>query len=1070
MSIAQIEKYLSERDKVIQYGGSRNEEQIKSCFERLINHYADKQNLFLVRELAQKATNNRVIPDGTLKNALRLDFGFWESKDSKDEIDKEIQVKFAKGYPRNNILFEDSMQAILYQNGQEYGRVSFTDKHKLHQLLVQFTAYIPPEVKEFQAALEQFTADIPQIAQQFVELIQQQHQTNIGFQQAHSQFHETCKLAINKEITTDDIDEMLVQHVLTKELFGSIFNDLDFVNSNNIAKEVNTIVTTFLNRQERMNLLSKIEHYYSTLSAHAKQIDDHHEKQKFLKAVYESFYKAYNPKMADRLGVVYTPTEIVHFMIDSSKHLLAEHFGKTLGSPGVEILDPATGTGTFICELIEEIPKKDLQYKYEHELNANEVAILPYYIASLNIEYTYRQKMGTHQDFNGLCFADTLDKTDALTIEREVAKDTKVSQHPNIPGLFTENAARITKQNKKTISLIIGNPPYNAKQANYNHFNSNRKYPFIDQRIKETYAKQGTAQNKNMLYDMYVRFIRYASDRLQDNGIVAFVCNNSFIDAMALDGLRSCIMQDFQSVYIVDLGGNVRASRGKGTAVGNVFDIMVGVAIIFLVRNPELKTTPLHYTSVDDELPRSEKLDWLQSNPFDKIDFKQIVPSKQNHWLQQTSSDWHSLIPLINKQVKANKPATEGETPLFTTFSRGVCSQRDEWVYDFNVANLQTKMQYFIKVYQQTVKVFIAKKKNATQLKMQKLEQISKELIADNDSISWDDDLAKYLKGGIEKSYNQEQIVRSLYRPFTTMHLYYDKNFNGRTYQWPNIWRKEQPNIYLCFNSLGMDRPFTCIMSNTINDVQLLPNGQNVPLYYWTKEGEKRSNVTEYGLNQFRKHYQDEAIMAESIWHYCYAVLHLSSYREKYAVDLKRSFPRIPLLGSTKEDFAHYQSIGQQLAELHINFATVEPFACQREEANSKKPQKKKAIDGPLFSDSPSEEPQQAEPELVLLPKLKSDSANGTIRIDNQTTLTNIPPIAWSYRLGNRSAIDWPLERYRQALKIKDPTIAELVPAFSFAEHKEGIIDLVCRVITVSLQTVELLQTLESVANKHQEK
>ena len=520
--------------------------------------------------------------------------------------------------------------------------------NKLHRLLLQFTGYTPPEVKEFQAALEKFTADIPQIAAHFVELIQQQHKENIGFQQEHNRFHETCKQTINKEITTHDIDEMLVQHVLTKELFGSIFNATDFVNSNNIGQQLETLVATFLSRAERMRLLSNIEHYYSTLSAHAKQIEDHHEKQKFLKAVYESFYKAYNPKMADRLGVVYTPSEIVDFMIDSSNHLLAEHFGKTLGSPGVEILDPATGTGTFMCELIEKLPKESLQYKYEHQLHANEVAILPYYIAALNIEYTYQQKMKEYQEFSGLCFADTLDNTEALGTNAP-------NNRLELFGLSSTNAERIAEQNNKNISLIIGNPPYNAKQVSYNDQNSNRKYEFIDQRIKQTYAKKGSAQNKNMLYDMYIRFIRYASDRLQNNGIVAFICNRNFIDAMALDGLRSCVMQEFQRIYIVDLGGNVRTSGAKGTAVGNVFDIMVGVSILFLVRDSELKSTTLHYTSVEDEWTKGQKLAWLQGNPIDKIDFRQIIPSKQNHWLQQTESDWHSLIPLIDKQVKSQQ-------------------------------------------------------------------------------------------------------------------------------------------------------------------------------------------------------------------------------------------------------------------------------------------------------------------------------------------------------------------------------------------------------------------------------
>ena len=596
--------------------------------------------------------------------------------------------------------------------------------------------------------------------------------------------------------------------------------------------------------------------------------------------------------------------------------------------------------------------------------------------------------------------------------------------------------------------MIIGNPPYNAKQISYNDFNSNRFYRFIDQRIKETYVKKGRAQNKNMLYDMYIRFVRYASDRLQDNGIVAFVCNNSFVDAMAFDGFRSCVMQEFQRIYIVDLGGNVRASGAKGAAVGNVFNIKVGVSILFLVRNPELKSTTLHYTNIQDQWNKEQKLDWLQDNQWEDIDFSRIVPSKENLWLQQTKSDWLSLIPLINKQEKAGKPSIEGEIPLFSTFSRGVCSQRDQWVYDFTISHLQTKMRYFTKIYKQTLRDFIAKKKNVSRQEEEEQPPIIKECIMDNLSISWDRELAKYLERKVKKSYKREQIVPSLYRPFTKMHLYYDKNFNAMTYQWPQIWRKEQANMYLCFSGLSHSKDFQTLASDMIVGLDTLEKTQCIPLYYWTKEGEKRSNVSDYGLNKFREHYKDEAITAESIWHYCYAVLHLSSYREKYIVDLRRSFPRIPLLGCTKEEFIHYQSIGQKLAELHINFATVEPFVCQRVEQNSK----------------------QSRTEQVLIPKLKSDCKSGTIRIDNQTSLIEIPSMAWNYCLGNRSAIDWPLERYRQALKSKDKTIAELVPPFNFAEHKEGIIELVCRVITVSLQTIELLEMLESGAKNQQEK
>ncbi len=575
MSIHSINQYQNEVEKIIHFGGTKKETAIRNAFYNLLNEYAKQKGLMIVPEVTIKtAAGKNVTPDGTLKDMLRQDWGYWESKDESDILDDEISKKFAKGYPKENIIFEDSQTAVLIQNGIEIMRVAVSDATALHNLLNAFISFERPEVKHFRKAIEHFKEDIPKVTETLRNIIIDAEKTNPKYTKAAKVFLKLCHDSINPNVTIEDVREMIIQHILTEDIFNTIFDETQFHRENNIARELENVIKTFFTGNTRRVALSSVQHYYQAINAAAATIADHHEKQKFLKVVYETFYKSYNPKAADRLGVVYTPNEIVRFMIESTDYLLHKHFNKFLGDKNVEILDPATGTGTFITDLIDYISKDKLEYKFKNEIHANEVAILPYYISNLNIEFTYTQKMGKYAEFENLCFMDTLDN---------MGFKYRGKQFSLFEAFTEENSKRIYKQNTKNISVVIGNPPYNANQANENDNNKNREYPEIDQRIKDTFIKQSTAQ-KTKVYDMYARFYRWAFDRLDGNGIIAFVTNRSFIDSRTFDGFRKTIQTEFDFCYIVDTKSDVRANPKIAGTTHNVFGIQTGVAIMFLVK------------------------------------------------------------------------------------------------------------------------------------------------------------------------------------------------------------------------------------------------------------------------------------------------------------------------------------------------------------------------------------------------------------------------------------------------------------------------------------------------------
>ena len=666
---------------------------IKQPFDTLIQQMAASSHYVYATEVTIKnEAGKNIRPDGILMNELRIHKGYVESKDADDSIDDEIQKKLHKdGYPSQNIIFQDSQTAVLIQKGQEVLRVNMQEPDQLEKIVRAFIDFKPPYIEQFEHALEEFKADIPTIVETLRGLIEEQNKSNVSYKTARDAFWEMCKQEINLEISLDDIREMVIQHILTEDLFKSVFDETDFHKENNVARELETLVNTFMNRSVRQNQLSELNHYYKTLNAQASMVADHHEKQQFLKVVYENFYKTYNPKGADRLGVVYTPNEIVDFMIRSTDYLLEKHFGRNLHDQNVHILDPATGTGTFITDIIEHIPAQYLEHKYTHEIHANEVAILPYYVANLNIEFTYKQKTGQYKEFPNICFVDTLDNTTALTWDRMKSdQGVQVSMF----AVSSENAERIKRQNQQKISVVIGNPPYNAKQENYNYQNSNRAYERIDQRIKDTFIKEGTAQNQIVVYDMYTRFYRWAMDRLDNNGVVAFITNRSFIDSRTFDGFRKCVERDFDYCYIIDTKSDVRANPKIAGTTHNVFGIQTGVAIMFLIRKtlqsgltehpdrhaeldsasvegPEKRACQIYYNGeMEDNWRKEKKLGWLKEHKFSSISFEHITPSKKHNWINLADNDFEELLPLIDKDVKAGKSRQKQRSCVRIVFKR----------------------------------------------------------------------------------------------------------------------------------------------------------------------------------------------------------------------------------------------------------------------------------------------------------------------------------------------------------------------------------------------------------------
>ncbi len=991
-----------------------HEQAIRQAFADLLSEVSKKLTWTLILE---PTLDNRARPDGVLFDSLRIPRGYWEAKDTDDNLDVEITKKIERGYPTFNLIFENSERGVLYQYGKVVLDVDLRSPSDLAKLLSRFFSYTGEDIEKFNAAVREFQERIPRLAQGLIARIDEEFIANMPFQKAFAAFHTLCRNAMHPDISRGVVEEMLVQHLLTERLFRTIFNNPEFVQRNVIAAEIEKVITALTSQTfSRSNFLGNLNTVYHTIEENARRIEDFTAKQPFLNVVYERFFHGFSVKQADTHGIIYTPQAIVDFMCASVEELLQQEFNLTLAAPSVQILDPCVGTGNFMLNLLHRIPKHDLTRKYEQELFCNEVLLLPYYIASLNIEHAYYTEMEYYKTFPGICLVDTLNLA-----ERQ--------QH----SFFNEeNSLRVARQKEAQLMVIIGNPPYNVGQQNENDNNKNLPYPVIDEKIRTTYAKDSKATLKMQLYDAYVRFFRWAIDRLEDrDGIVCFVTNNGFLDGIAFDGFRKHFAQEFTTIYHLNLGGNARKQGG-----GNVFGIKVGVGITVLIRNrthrehSDNTSATIWYYVLDSTLTGEEKLVELErlSSPA-QVPWQELYPDTKQNWLTEgLHATFAAFLPMGTKAAKTDK-RHDVET-MFKLFSNGVKTNRDTWVYNFNDSLLSENIQRFIDAYNDEVDRWKRESNESN-----KGEQVDNFVTYDAKIISWSGDLKLAMKRGQYATYLEDKIRVTLYRPFCKQYLFFDRIMNNSIYLFHRIFptpASEAENVVICVAGIGDRKGFGCLASCSITSLDLaFEKTQCFPFYTYDEDGNnRRENITDWALRQFQEHY-DIAITKWDIFHYTYAMLHHPGYRERYAENLKRELPRIPMLG-TSDTFTTLAAIGQKLMHLHLHYETAAEHPALEWVEN------------------------KAVPWSWRVQKMKLNREKTAVIVNQSLTITGIPESTFSYRLGSRSALEWVIDQYQ----VKTDKRSGITNDPNRGDDPEYIARLIGRVVTVSVETVALVERL----------
>ena len=827
-----INEYRAELDRLRAVSGSRREGVLSDAFKDLLRRWGKTNDLVFVsqHEIVTKA-GNRIYTDGALLHSLRVPFGYWEAKDEDDDLEREIEAKFRKGYPKDNIIFSDDRVAILYQDGARAGEAAMDDTDALLPLLTRFFAHERAEIADFRKAVKQFAVDLPQVLAALRDIIAEKRAASRDFARAEDAFLKHARDAINPAVSEEDVQEMLIQHILTEDIFAKVFENPDFHRQNNVAAALYALERELFGPGEKQKLLKALGPYYAGIQSTAAVIESHSEKQGFLKGLYENFYKVYNPLAADRLGVVYTPGEIVRFMIRSADWLCEQHFGKNLIDKGVEILDPATGTGTFIVELLEHFRgnRQKLAHKYKEELHANEVAILPYYVANLNIEATYAAITGQFAEYPNLCFVDTLDNVAALGIYSG-------HQGDMFGSVSDENMGRIKRQNDRKISVIIGNPPYNANQQNENDNNKNRTYARVDERIKKTYGARRSS-HKTKIYDPFVRFLRWASDRVGDEGngrgqgVVGFIVNRSFVDKRAFDGFRRSISTEFQAIYVIDLGGDSRDAENAGA---DVFGNRIGSAILFLVRDPKLTSNSTRIARLLGADPE-DRLSALANLSLGSNDFALTPLNELGFWEPDEDASRLSELRLVPAKLSGSA-AEKSEKTIFGEALFGFVSNRDDWVIDRVMQNLERKVAHYLDVYKRVMGALPAK--------------LSEPISAYLDyEIKWTEDLRKYAARRKQITYDGSLIRPILYRPYSKRLHYHSNDVNWSLYHLPKFFpNKLSPNPSIYFSDRGSRAPFTALGTDVPAELHLAASTdgfQGVSRYRYTKSGERIDNITD---------------------------------------------------------------------------------------------------------------------------------------------------------------------------------------------------------------------------------
>lgn len=889
---------------------------------------------------------------------------------------------------------------------------------------------------------EDWANDIAKIARTHIDRIQGilENPGNTQEQAAFNAFAAELRDDLNDSISDGEVVEMLAQHLVTKPVFDALFDEYSFASHNPMSKAMQGVLDA-LHEHHLAKEADTLEKFYASVRQRAAGIDNAQGKQKIIVELYDKFFRNAFPKMTERLGIVYTPVEVVDFILHSVNHLLQQEFGQTLGSKGVHIIDPFTGTGTFITRLIQSglIKPEELPHKYKHEIHANELVLLAYYIAAINIEAAYHGEVfDEYTPFEGICLTDTFQMYE---------KDDLVD------ALLEDNSARRKRQKALDIRVIVGNPPYSVGQGSQNDNNQNVEYPALDLRIEETYAHRSVMTSVRNLYDSYIRSIRWASDRIGNAGIIGFVTNAGFLDAASQDGMRKCLADEFSSLYVFHLRGNQRTSgetsRREG---GKIFGSgsRAPIAISLLVKNPDAQANgQIYFHDIGDYLSREEKLERIASyaSVAGIEHWQKITPDEHGDWLKQRDNSFNQFIVLGDKKGDAPK--------LFDSFSLGVASGRDVWVYNASQTKLATNMADMIGFYNAEVERF-----NAAHPELDiKARQAQVDGFIDTNPtrISWTRALKQDLGKDRSYAFEADCLVPGLYRPFTKQWLYFNRRFNEMVYQMPRIFPGAgAENLVIGVSAAGEKVAFSALISRHVPSLHFvdIEGSQCFPLYIYDEAAQasdndlfaepiegglrRRDAVTDVGLAHFQSAYFGEKISKQDLFYYVYGILHSPDYRERFADNLSKELPRIPAVKKAA-DFWAFSKAGRTLADLHLNFETVEPYPLSIEA--------KGTLTGADYR--------------VEKMKFAKKGDKTTVIYNHRITLKGIPEAAWGYVVNGKAALEWVMER--QAVRT-DKSSGIVNDANDWATETMGNpkypLELFQRVVTVSLGTQKIVNGL----------
>lgn len=893
---------------------------------------------------------------------------------------------------------------------------------------------------------EKWARDVAKIAENQIDRINNLINREPKYQKAFNKFLKGLQKNINPSISESQAVEMLSQHIITKPVFEALFKGYSFVKNNAISTSMQTMLDV-LEDQALDKDAETLDKFYQSVKKRAEGIDNAEGKQRIIIELYDKFFKTAFPKMVEQLGIVYTPVEVVDFIIHSVNDVLQKEFNRSISDENIHILDPFTGTGTFITRLLQSglIKKEDLQRKYTKELHANEIVLLAYYIAAVNIENAFHdqveQEESEYTPFDGMVLTDTFQLGETNESEKLFS------------DMFPQNSKRVQAQQKAPLRVIMGNPPYSIGQKSANDNAQNQSYDKLDSRIANTYAALSNAGLNKSLYDAYIKAFRWSTDRLdpKNGGVIAFVSNGAWLDGNSTDGFRKSLEKEFSAIYVFNLRGNQRTSgelsRKEG---GKIFGSgsRTPISITLLIKHPDNSDkAKVYYHDIGDYLSQKEKLDIIAYfKSINKIDWKNLKPNEHGDWINKRNDVFDTFIPIEPEKKFNLKTQT-----FFNTYAVGVATNRDAWVYNFSKGELEHNMSRMINFYNQQTKGYQEKLKENKKLKVE--DFISNDL----KKIKWTVNLKKELLKNNLHSFEETDIIKSTYRPYNTQNLYYNKQYIER----PGLFNQffpdnESKNNVISITGIGASKNFTSLITDKISNLDSLEKAQCFPLYYYEEKEQvqgslfdaaseskyiRRDGVSDFIWERAKKQY-GKSVTKEDIFYYVYGILHSPDYRETFANDLKKMLPRIPLVDKPK-DFKAFSDAGRKLAELHINYESLDPYV---------------GVDVHL----PKDQLQMDAYEFYSVTKLRfpKKDQKETIIYNSRIKINNIPEKAYQYIVNGKSAIDWIMDRYQVSIDKKSGIKNDPNDWSKEVENPRYILDLILSIINVSVQTVDIVNDL----------